>query len=207
MQVYTIFPTVIASSQYEEFSLIEKETLLRGVEYQPDAGFISTVDTYVLDKVPELKAWIQKQLDAYASEVMGIEGKLRITQSWCLVHAGRPQVVYPHRHSNSIISGSFYVVAPSGTQGITFHKNSGEKTVDHPLIDWKNREDQPWLKTTETFDVVEGKLILFQSHMLHSVKSDYIAPRCVLAFNTWFDGPIGNERTLNYLGVAPVGGL
>lgn len=199
MQTHTIFPTVIATSQYENFSQAEKQMLLRGVEYQPDAGFISTVDTYVLDQVPELKAWIQEQLDVYASEVMRIEGRLKITQSWCLVHAGRPQIVYPHRHSNSIISGSFYVVAPPGTQGITFHKNSDEKVTDHPLIDWKNAKDKPWLTTKETFDVVEGKLMLFQSQMLHSVDSRHVAPRCVLAFNTWFADGVGEDRTLNRL--------
>jgi len=198
MKTHTIFPTVIATSQYEDFSPVEMQTLL-DVDYKRDAGFISTVDTYVLDKVPMLKHWIEEQIDVYASEVMGIEGKLRITQSWCLVHAGRPQVVYPHRHSNSIISGAFYVVAPEGTRGITFHKNSGEKVIDHPLIDWKNSGDKPWLKTKETFDVIDGKLVLFQSHILHSVTSDHVAPRCVLSFNTWFKDGIGNDHTLNRL--------
>jgi uncharacterized protein (TIGR02466 family) len=201
MQTFEIFPTVIASSVYDVFDETEKKKLLNE-EYKADSGFISTVDTYVLDKVPLLKTWIQSQLDEYARDVMCIDEKLKITQSWCLVHAGRPQVVYPHRHTNSIISGSFYVHAPENTQGITFHSNKSQKTIDYPLIEWlpRSMEEKPsWLRSDETFDVYQGKLMLFQSHVLHSVQSNNMGRRCVLAFNTWFENGVGRIEHLNRL--------
>ena len=119
MKIHTIFPTAIATGQYENFSSAERENLIFNTEYKDDPMFSVSTDTRILDKVPHLKQWIKEQLDVYASDVMRIENKLKITQSWCLIHSDRPQFVFPHRHSNSIVSGSFYVEAPLGTRGLT----------------------------------------------------------------------------------------
>lgn len=201
MHTLEIFPTVIVTDTYQNFSKEEKLTLL-GEKYEESTHYAVTVDTYVLDKVPLLKSWIESRLKEYAKNIMCIDEELEITQSWCIIHSKVPQKIRAHRHSNSIVSGSFYVAAPSGTAGITFCKNSAEVVVDHPLVDWDlNRsEDLPsWLRTSETIEVHDNKLILFQSHLSHGVFSDTVAPRCVLAFNTWFKNGVGSIKKLNRL--------
>lgn len=202
MKTTEIFPTVIARSHYDNFCIQERTTLIKE-KYVTDQQFAVTEDTYVLDKTPLLKKWLQSQLDEYVETIMRTNNRLVITQSWCLMHSGVPQKLYAHRHSNSIISGSFYVVAPENTQGISFYKNSAEKVSDFPLLDWEvlgdKKEAPSWLRAEETFQVEESDLILFQSHLSHGVRSDHIAPRLVLAFNTWFVHPIGETKKLNRL--------
>ena len=199
-KTHMLFPTMVATVDNTTIPQQDHLTVLNS-EYVVESKygrFPTTRNKYILDTVPTLKAWIQSQIDRYATNVMG-SGKLRFTQSWAIKHGNMPQAIFNHTHANSIISGSYYIDAPSGSEALTFMKPA---SVGGPIIDYeKNYRDKPWLYDQMKFGAYTGRLILFPSNIEHGVMGfqEMKQRRCVLAFNTWFDGPIGTDEGLTRL--------
>jgi hypothetical protein len=199
-KTHMLFPTVVTTV---DNSIIPKQdhNAILNSEFVVTAkgNFPTSKNKYILDTVPTLKLWIQNQINRYANEVMGSNVKLKFTQSWAIKHENMPQNIYTHSHSNSIISGSYYIDAPNGSEPLTIHKFG---YLGGPLINYeKNSENKSWLYDEMKFAAYTGRLILFPSNLLHSVAGYQSTNqrRCVLAFNTWFDGPIGTEEGLTRL--------
>jgi uncharacterized protein (TIGR02466 family) len=202
-----LFPTPIMIADIESIPE-DDHTFLLNAEYHntdKDGGlFEKTKSTYILkNRQTELISWIQEQLDNFSKDVMATTSKLKITQSWCLKHTNVVQQVYPHNHPNSIVSGAYYVTAPAGTENIRFNKN---KQTNTPSIQWEIDqsllEERPWAWDWEEIPVQAGRLILFPSNLEHMVLGKIVNSntRCVLSFNTWFDGEFGSEERLTRLG-------
>jgi hypothetical protein len=205
MEIDMLFPTPVASVDNTNFLGSEHWELLNA-EYTEhlDSGFMQTTDSYILDShAPELRQWIQDQLNCYSTNALATTDRLKITQSWCLKHDNVLQNVFMHSHCNSIVSGAYYVHADKASENIRFHKDLPSVA---PNIKWENDskllKKQPWMWEWHEFDVITGRLILFPSYMYHSVvsKTPNNRVRCVLSFNTWFEGPIGSEHKLTRLG-------
>ena len=203
-KVSTIFPTVIATVDNQNIPEQEHVKVLQS-EFVIDkkyGGFPTSKDKFILNELPQLKAWVQFQLNRYAKEALGC-GKLKITQSWSIVHQDCPQTIYPHTHANSIVSGSYYIDAPSGSEGLTFQKHSNKNSAKvGPYIEYQtDPTDKPWLLDWITYKAYTGRLILFPSHIMHGVLGNKVTSqrRCVLAFNSWFEEPIGSVEALTYL--------
>jgi len=206
MNIELIFPTAICIVDNENHE--DHKTLLN-LEYSinqqsSNGAFEQTTDTYVLDNyVPNLRNWIQQQLDSFAKYALSTDQKLKFTQSWCLRHKEMPQEVFPHSHPNSIISGAYYVDANENSSRLKFHR-TGVST--YPSIQWEmdseKSKDAPWNWDWQKVPVQTGRLVMFPSQLTHSVESELnnSDTRCVLSFNTWFEGSIGNEVLLNKLG-------
>jgi hypothetical protein len=194
-----LFPTVVATVDNPAIPKKDHETILNSEFIVTSKGnFPMSKDKYILDSVPTLKNWIQNQINRYATEVMG-SGKLKFTQSWAIKHENMPQNIFTHTHANSIISGSYYIDAPNDSEPLAFNKPG---STSGTLIRYeKNYENKPWLNDRVGFASYTGRLILFPSHIEHSVLGYQTKTqrRCVLAFNTWFDGPIGTEEGLTLL--------
>ena len=207
MSLHLLFPTpVLVLDSYDQFDADNQELIAQS--YAEEKGsygdFNTSKDTYILDHhAPALRAWIQQQINEYATNTLASTQPLKITQSWCLKHENQPQKVFKHLHPNSIISGAYYVHAPEGTSNIKFHK---ETTSSAPVVKWETNEDliaaQPWAWEWYEVPVQTGRLVLFPSNVHHSVEGTNVNEnmRCVLSFNTWFDGPIGSELRLFRLG-------
>ena len=197
MSIRLLFPTPIAIL---DIPLIphEDHNFLLNVEYIiTPHNFNRSKNTYILkDRETELTRWIQTQIDIFALEVLATKSKLKITQSWCLKHTNQKQQVHSHAHPNSIISGAYYVQAPLNSQSIKFSKQP------NTIIKWETDHSQlqsaPWAWDWNEFPIATGRLILFPSHLYHSVEGTLINEdtRCVLSFNTWFDGTFGNQEEL-----------
>ena len=195
-----LFPTVVVTVDNPLIPKQDHETILNS-EFAVASNygnFPTSKNKYILDTVPTLKAWIQNQINRYANEVMG-SGKLRFTQSWAIKHENMPQDIFSHTHANSIISGSYYIDAHNGSSPLVINKPSYH---GGPIIKYdKNFDNKPWLYDKMVFASYTGRLILFPSNIEHSVIGNQLMKqrRCVLAFNTWFDGPIGTEEGLTLL--------
>jgi uncharacterized protein (TIGR02466 family) len=200
MDIHFLFPTVVTTDINPDIPLAEHKLLINA-NYQKNlkyGSFKVSEDTYILNRVPALKAWIQERVNEYTLKIMGTTDKLKFTQSWCIKHNNEPQKIYPHTHGNSIISGSYYVDAPANTEGLRIQKQyHSTYSYVSPNID-RETNDKMWLWSHIDFPVSTGKLILFPSQMLHSVPGvkSKNQQRCVLAFNTWFDGSFGSEDQL-----------
>ena len=168
--------------------------------HDKDSSFSRTVSTAVLDNT-HLKDWIEIQLKNYTVNALATHQKLKITQSWCLKHSNRKSRVYPHTHTNSIVSGAYYIKCDNNSSPLQIVSPS---PLSRGQIDWDYAstllQHQAWMwKNYEIFPE-EGMLVLFPSSLEHKVpESIDTDDRCVLSFNTWFDGPIGNEEAMNLL--------
>ena len=199
MKIEYLFPTPVAIIDSEDtFDNEHSELVNLDYKNQVGGGMLST-DTFVLNNYASaLKLWISKCVQDYAKEALAINDQLSITQSWCVKYSMQPQTLFSHMHPNSIISGAYYLHAPEGVAPLTIHKparNSG------PVINWDQPEyvtyNKPWTWSWMKFKAQTGRLILFPSHLYHSVEGiDNTTDRCVLSFNTWFEGPIGKADQL-----------
>ena len=200
MDIHFLFPTVV-TTDYNPNIPQEEHDLLINSDYQKNLkyGFFNvTSDTYILNRVPKIKAWIQGCIDEYALKILATTEKLKFTQSWCIKHRNEPQRIYPHTHGNSIISGSYYIDAPDNTEGLRLQKGYHTSYPYVSLNHDRELGDKPWTWSHTDIPVTTGKLILFPSHLLHSVNGGESKDqqRCVLAFNTWFNGPWGDPEQL-----------
>lgn len=154
---------------------------------------------YIFEE-PELKSVkdaVQEALDIYASEVMGIEHKLYVTQSWSLVNA--PGVgMHTHSHSNSLVSGSLYFAElPSPVSRMVFDKHTAYRRLEiNPKKEKQNVFNTPVnVVVPKTHD-----LLLFPSELNHLVEPNMSnQPRYSIAFNCFIKGKLGHYRDVSEL--------
>ena len=157
-------------------------------------------DNLYIFEEPELesiKIAVQDALDIYANEVMGINQKLYVTQSWSLIN--RPNVgMHGHSHSNSIISGSlYYCDMPSPVAGMIFDKHRTYQQLElRPEVAKRNIYNT----TMNIIVPKKGEMFLFSSGLQHVVEvNSSNEPRYSIAFNTFIKGQLGNYRDVSEL--------
>ena len=202
MDFHQIFPTVIGQLNCEMSNeiLLDIDSLVNAdFEVHEYYNFIVSKDKGILNTTPRLKALILNYVHEYARKVLNLNKKMKVTQSW-VTKQDEKSSLFPHRHQNSIISGSFYLNAKENQSGITFYKDN---VFRENYIDWVDiNETNQYNYTDVTLSCKTGTLILFPSYLKHSVVENINNQnRLSLAFNTWFDEPIGMWENLNYLGV------
>lgn len=173
------------------------------LEYHDNDKFFSrTVSTSVIENT-DLKKWIQEKIDDYSCNALATFQKLKITQSWCLKHHERNSEVYPHTHTNSIISGAYYIECDNKSSSLQFKSPS---ILARNQFDWNKKklllQQQSWLWKNYEIFIKKGMLVLFPSNLEHFVQRSIDKDnRCVLSFNTWFEGEMGDKENLTLLKV------
>ena len=163
---------------------------------QPGSDNVRATTTAVLD-IPAffgIKNFIQTCINDYVKEIISptTNMQLYITQSW--INFNRPgDKHHQHFHSNSILSGSFYL--NTGEQDMLFFVNPVKQPFHISKVpNW-------WNMSRIGVNVANGDAVIFPSHIEHGVETqmqeDHI--RVSIAFNTWFKGEIGDEQGLTRL--------
>ena len=100
--------------------------------------------------------------------------------SECWVNAyGNQQAQEIHLHRNSVISGVYYVRAPEGAGATLFYSPSADVMLEPRAL-----ESNPLTAKVTGFPPVEGRMLLFRSHLRHSVMPGvFEGERITLAFN------------------------
>jgi len=154
---------------------------------------------YIFEE-PELasiKDAVQQALDVYASEVLGIDQKLYVTQSWSLIN--HPGIgMHTHSHSNSVISGSlYYCEMPDPAAKMVFDKNiTYQQLVFNPKPGKQNIYNTPINVVTPK----QNEIFLFPSSLQHAVEANASAePRYSIAFNCFIKGQLGDYRDVSHL--------
>ena len=175
----------------------EEMDYIDGLEYRLNygGGNLTSLDDYILNKLPSLKCQIQWHIDKYVSEVINAktEFSLYITQSW--VNKNKQGTRHAqHMHTNSIISGVFYF--SDNPQPITFHKY-----FDYlELFAIEPKEYNQYNYTKFLHRPPKHSLVLFPSILRHSViQNDTETDRFSLAFNTFFKGTFGCRDDMTLL--------
>lgn len=195
MRTYSLFPTAVTFFQHK--GITEKETkFLTEQETRSNQGNTTSIDNNILEnkEMKKLKQFIEKSLKEYFQNIYIPKNNVEpyITQSWCN-YTKEGQFHHEHAHSNSFISGVFYVQADKTKDKIYFYKD-GYQRIDLPAKEYNLFNSKSWWFETGTND-----LVLFPSNLTHMVEKVVGKERISLSFNTFLKGYIGEDLELTGL--------
>jgi uncharacterized protein (TIGR02466 family) len=160
----------------------------------------SSINSYIFDtKLKQIKQFCEEHIKIYVEQVIcPTEGDLDfyITQSW--LNVNKPgEYHYEHCHTNSIISGVFYISTEEDDK-ITFIDPS-YKLKDR--LKFETKAYNIWNTDTYAFQSNSNELMLFPSWLNHMVDSNPKATtdRISISFNTYVRGTIGDRLNKNEL--------
>ena len=185
--------TNLSSREKKEIGKIIKEGMYTNYNNS------SSNNNYIFNtKLKKIKQFCEEHIKIYVKEVINPKNEIDfyITQSW--LNITKPQESHhPHFHTNSIISGVFYI-STEEDDNITFLDPAIK--VREP-ISFDKKEFNVWNSTTWTFPVNNNELVLFPSWLNHQVESNEKAAtdRISISFNTFVKGTLGGRSNLNEL--------
>ena len=194
--IYNLFPEPIASYTLgREFTNSEKTALLNQ-DWRPSEGNQTSKNTFVLRKknLENIREFIRLSISDFGRTVYDFSDektKLYITQSW--MNRTMPgEFHHPHKHPNSIVSGTFYI--ETNDLDVIQFKKPGSDTS--PWL-FATKQWNTWNSSTWALPVVKGQLLLWRSYLPHSVPHT-TGPnaRYSLSFNTFVRGDIGEEHDM-----------
>ena len=145
-----------------------------------------------------LKEFCEQHIKIYVKEIINPLEELDfyITQSW--LNVNKPgESHHRHWHSNSIISGVFYLATEEDDKALFFDPNQNVKrTICIP-----SKEENPFNAIVLESMVKARDLLLFPSWLEHAVPENKKATkdRISLSFNVFAKGTLGTEKNLNEL--------
>ena len=155
-------------------------------------------DNYVLENktLKNLKKDLNKKVINYFNEVVCTDNSIipYITQSW-INYTETNQFHHQHAHSNSYISGVFYIDAQKEVDSITFYKPNANETIRLNVAKYN-----PFNSESCLFPVETGNIFLFRSFLMHGVdKKKGTNTRISLSFNVFIKGTLGDKKELTEL--------
>jgi len=201
MIVHSLFPQPAYFSKLER-ALTKKELktidAYKAKTYKNE-GNITSNDNYVLENkaLKNLKKDLNKKVINYFNEVVCMSNSIipYITQSW-INYTETNQFHHKHSHSNSYVSGVFYIDAQKEVDSIIFYK----KAAPNETIKLNVTKYNPFNSTTCLFPVETGNIFLFRSSLFHGVnKKKGTNTRIRLSFNTFMQGTLGDKKELTEL--------
>jgi len=202
-QIHGIFPcpvyitkrdTNLSPKEAKEIrKIIDKEGMHK------NAGNTTSNNSYIFNgKLKKIKQFCEQHIKTYVEQVICPTEELDfyITQSW--LNITKPgEWHHQHYHSNSIISGVFYISTEEDDK-IIFIDPNGEMKA---LIKFEEKEFNPFNSVSWYFPSVTNELVLFPSWLKHKVEPNEKATtdRISLSFNTFVRGTLGKRKDLNEL--------
>ena len=114
----------------------------------------------------DLKAWIEIQAKDYLENVLGVDyEEFFFSESWVNINGkGGEQKV--HNHSNSIISGTYYLKSENGHPPLDFHNVKHEM---EPFISLTEhyKEGNPNTSSKLSFPSTQDTMLIFNSQLYH----------------------------------------
>jgi uncharacterized protein (TIGR02466 family) len=197
--IHGIFPTPIYISKIDrelstkELSFIDKTKL----DVYKNQGNTTSNDNYILNNklFKNLKEDLDLKIQDYFDKVISPSDNITpyITQSW-LNYTETNQYHHKHAHTNSFVSGVFYINCNEEHDKIKFFSDT-YKTIRLEIKDWNIWNSETWW-----FSVKTGDVILFPSSLTHMVETKQgDNTRISLAFNVFIKGTFGNNKNLTEL--------
>ena len=196
-KVIPLFAVPLYKSTIPDIDVLTYKKLI-SFEWEHNEGFVThteTAERHLLNR-PEfsgLKKALQSKVDEYVYEVLGVQKDLSwdITTSW--VNRSKPGDYHTeHWHSNSMVSGVFYIDTNPNSGAILFHKDRSHRNLwsDQIAINFDDENDF----NSQAVGVLPNKneVLLFPSLLNHSVlQNTSNQDRYSLAFNAFPRGILG----------------
>ena len=205
-KVFNFFPIPLF---YNNIDIdIDTKKFLLNSSFKRTGGGTSnwTKSNYILDN-EVCKGFVDKlffQLKLFVNNYLQTDDRhfeWYITNSWVLKH--EPNDYNPaHSHANSLITGVYYLEVPEHSGDITFWKPDGLTNIFHVSTNIPYKEYTPINCGTWTITPREGDLLLFPSHLRHSISTNETnKQRYSLTINFHIKGTLGTEDDcLNLMG-------
>lgn len=196
MIIESIFPSPIGIFNLGRDLSNDEVSFLSSLEKEQSLFNSSSQNRYVLknDALNSLTTFIDESILQYFKTIYDPKSEVSpyITQSWVNFN-DRGQSHHLHNHSNSFISGVFYIQIDQD-DGIIFHNLENKPLVISPNV-YNTFNSLSWKIIVKNWD-----LILFPSALFHSVNPN-INNQCriSLSFNTYLKGTVGDSRFSNEL--------
>ena len=194
--INNIFPTPIYTTKLDReltslelkfVDKIKKESYYNGQN-------ITSNSNYVLNEKPflNLKKELYLRVKDYFEKVISSTDLVIpfITQSW-LNYTEKDQYHPKHSHSNSFVSGVFYINCHKELDKITFF-NDDYKTIKPEIKTWNLYNSESWWFPVKTNDIIMFPSSL--NHMVETKQGDNT--RISLAFNVFLKGIEGSNKDL-----------
>jgi len=200
VRIELLFPIpIVFIDLNRELTEVEKNTIN---EYKNNVkrnqGNSSSKNTYVLndERLANLKQFFTNETYNYFKNFYNPENEIEfyITQSW-LNMTNTNEFHHAHTHSNSVMSGVFYLEVDEDMDSITFHNSKDSFNFYIPSNNWFMYFAKTW-----SFKIKKNTLILFPSTLMHSVDNVQAdKQRISLAYNTFIKGTLGSYDSLSEL--------
>ena len=199
MSIYKLFPEPVYFSNLER--TLTKTELKTIAQFKKNTykniGNITTHDTYILEHetLKQLKKDLYTMVVDYFNKIICTSDDITpyITQSW-ISYTELNEQHHRHAHSNSYISGVFYIDARREVDKIKFFKDK------YTRLELSTKKHNPFNSTNWWFPVETGDVILFPSYLVHGVDPNQgINARTSLAFNIFIKGKMGSKLDLTEL--------
>ena len=151
---------------------------------------------YLLKNLPDLKNEIDSHCEKFVRKYLHVNNKIsfNMLNSWSNRHLPNDHSQI-HYHGNAMLSGTYYVDCAEGSGDISFHRGQLHKNLfDETIrVEYENlfevTADQYKIK------VENGMIILFPSHMEHSISTNISnTNRYSIAFNYFVKGKLSIEE-------------
>ena len=186
------FPTTIGASYYPNH-LKEKDELIkycyeiksktkRGGEGWVSSETYNTSDGQLDinhdEKFMGISNFVVESVKSYLDQV-NLKMKLELIDGWLNIY-NKNNYQETHRHNTYVMSCIYFLKAPEKSAGTIFYSPHKEMVISDELYNNPNYRPSGYL----TYRAVEGKLLMFRSHVEHAVelhKND--EDRITLAYN------------------------
>lgn len=183
---------------YTNIGTVDADTkqFVESLDYPDEAaGHDHTDNKYVLSlpQFNNLQTEIDKAVQYFVKDVLSVNDDVTfgLENSWINRHVkGEHNTL--HWHSNSMLSGVYYVDSGQGAGDIVFQKSHLWHNLFHDTVRVSYKETN--LHNTNEFFITPqaGDLVLFPSHLEHMVTPNLTdTPRYSLAFNYFARGKVG----------------
>lgn len=167
--------------------------------YRPPAdNGLLTKNTYLLDEdvMKTFKDKVMKCVDLYAQNELGLHKEMtfRMTNSWAVKHE-TGDWGQSHIHTNSVLSGVYYMDTNEQTGNIHFHRDVNDHVLPLTARPGKYTKRNDYNTDVHSVDSITNRLVLFPSDVLHSVGNNASGwDRYSIAFNFFPKGTWGADE-------------
>lgn len=197
-EVYTLFSSPVYKKKLDHFDPTELVERLDKLEYERtdnQDGYMSKEQALLLrEDYTDIRDVVESHLKFYLYEILKVDKSygLKHACSWAIYHQ-KEDWCFNHLHSNSLFSGVFYVRVPEGSgEVLNFSCPQSSPTWAPCTLEPNVSEFNIFNAKNWGVEVSDGTMVLFPSHVLHSVPvSKSEEKRRCISFNYFLTGKFG----------------
>ena len=198
MIIQPVFPDGIGIAKNTELSL-DKDLLLSTVRWKDAPGLNagmskqSQTDLHLYEEWKPLANWIKEQAKIYWQNMGWACDELWFTQFWCNSMSDGGNIA-SHRHSNSMITGVYYLKTTEHSGGTVFECTKSPLEL---MIQTEFSHDTPYNMGEMLVPAMQDHALFFPSYIMHRSQVNHQpTERYTVAFNL-LPNVLGRENGFN----------